>query len=90
MIDDATPAEARPTYGLGWEVDSGDIAPGPARYEVTYPHKHKTLKSGDLVRMVEDPRGNSLLLRVDWTLHRLTDESDQYVHLRLVPMEAQP
>ena len=87
--DEKPAADAGPVdLVLGPEVDAGKVVPGPALYEVTYAHNHKTLKAGNLVRMVEDPRYNNLLLRTDWTLHWLTDEQDQYVHLRLVPMEA--
>lgn len=68
------------------ELTAGEVEPGPTLYEVMFTHKHITLKPGDLVRMVEDPRCNNLLLRADWTLHLLTGEFDQYVHLRRAPM----
>jgi hypothetical protein len=84
----APPLGLGSSEGLGPEVDAGHVGPGPALYEVTYTHGHKTLKAGELVRMVEDPRCNNLLLRTDWTLHLLADEHNQYVHLRLVLMEA--
>ena len=86
--EDAGRLDSALSEGLGPEVDAGQVPPGPTLYEVTYTHKHQTLKRGDLVRMVEDPRYNNLLLRTDWTLHLLQDEHDQYVHLRLLPMEA--
>jgi|GEM_PF-7083369 hypothetical protein len=76
------------TEQLGPEVDAGKVACGPTLYEVTHTHGHKTLKVGDLVQMVEDPRYNNFLLRADLTLHELQGDHDQYVHLRLVPMEA--
>jgi len=70
------------------QMDAGEIGAGPALYEVTNTHCHNTLKAGDLVRLVEDPHYNNLLLRTDWTLHQLADEHGQYVHLRLVLIEA--
>lgn len=88
-MNEPKPAGASPVdLSLGPEVDAGSVETGPSLYQVTYAHAHKTLKAGDLVRMVEDPRFNNLLLRTDWTLHQLADDHDQYVHLRLVLMEA--
>lgn len=88
MNDRDSPENVGYTEGLGQEVDSGTVVPGPTLYEVTYTHGHRTLKRGDIVRVVEDPHDNNLLLRADWTLHTLADEHDQYVHLRLLPMES--
>jgi hypothetical protein len=66
-------------------MDAGDVRPGPAMYKVVYLHAHQTLKIDDLVRLVETPDHDNLLVRHDWTLHRLADKDGQYVHLQLVP-----
>jgi len=65
-------------------LDAGSAPASPRRYNVTWPHDHPTLKTGDEVVMVESPRPEmrNWLLRVsDMTLHPLKDENDQYVHL---------
>ena len=63
-------------------LDAGSVTASDIRYVVTIPHNHKTLKSGDVVVMTETPMRHNLLIRIsDMTLHRLTDEYDQYVHL---------
>jgi hypothetical protein len=84
----ATAAEKPASEEDGPEVDAGSIGPGETLYRVTYTHGHKTLKVGDLVRMVEDPRYRNLLLRTDWTMHTLADEHDQYVHLQRISLHA--
>lgn len=66
------------------DVHAGEVPCGPALYEVIDAHEHKTLKVGDLVRMVEDPHYNNWLLRTDNTLHALQNgQGDLYVWLRL-------
>lgn len=63
-------------------IDAGHVAPSSKRYRITFPHDHKKLKAGDIVIMTETPDFANLLLREqDMTLHRLADDSDQYVHL---------
>jgi hypothetical protein len=70
--------------GMSDEVIAGNVPCGTALYEVVFTHCHKTLRRGDLVRMLEDPQYHNVLLRTDWTLHTLQGEDDQYVHLRPV------
>lgn len=63
-------------------IDAGGVAVSPLRYRVTWPHKHPSLRIGDVVVMTETPRHENLLLRLeDTTLHVLADENGQYVHL---------
>ncbi len=63
-------------------LDAGGLAASPKRYVVTWPHEHKSLKAGDVVVMVETPKFDFFLLREsDMTLHGLTGNGDQYVHL---------
>lgn len=65
-------------------IDAGCIAPSCKRYEVILPHKHMTLEAGDIVIMTETPDLDNLLLREkDMTLHRLSDQDGQYVHIAL-------
>lgn len=59
------------------------VGAGPEQYIVTYAQKHKTLKVGDVVKMLETPSYCNVLIRViDWTLHDLQDSDGQYVLLR--------
>lgn len=68
----------------GPDISAGNVSPSTRRYEVTYPHDHKTLKIGDVVVMAETPKLENVLIRLtDMTLHRICDDSEQYVHLRL-------
>ena len=63
-------------------LDAGSIEPSTKRYIVSFPHAHKTLRTGDVVVMIETPRKEKFLLREsDMTMHWLTDDGDQYVHL---------
>lgn len=64
------------------EISAGKVPCGTTVYTVTNAHDHKTLKEGDIVRMTENLR----LIREDFTLHRLTDDNGQYVHLMEVPI----
>jgi len=66
-------------------IDAGNVAPSSKRYRVSWAHKHKTLSMGDIVIMAVTPRQDNFLLRLsDFTLHWLSDDSDQYVHLEEV------
>jgi hypothetical protein len=66
------------------ELSAARVPCGTALYEVVFTHGHRTLRRGDLVRMLEDPQYHNVLLRTDWTLHSLQGEDGDYVHLRLV------
>ena len=67
------------------QIDAGHAVVGPTRYRVTETHGHQTLKIGDIVVMGEDPiEFNNLLIREDYTLHKLFGQDDQYVHLEKV------
>ena len=64
---------------------AGSVPPSAAEYSVEYTHGHKSLKHGDVVVMTESPGFQNLLLREsDRTLHSLTGEHEQYVHLKLI------
>jgi hypothetical protein len=73
----------------GIELDAGHVGPSQTFYEVTCPHRHRTLKVGDCVRMAENVDFSNVLIRTDFTLHSLMDEFHQYVHLRALPKERQ-
>lgn len=61
---------------------AGKVGPSTTRYKVVCAHDHATLKVGDVVVMTEDrTRANWLLREADLTLHDLTDEHSQYIHL---------
>lgn len=65
------------------DINAMDVCPGPEQYVVTYAQKHKTLRVGDVVKMLETPSFCNVLIRVvDWTLHDLQDNDSQYVLLR--------
>lgn len=67
-------------------LHAGDAVPGPRRYVVTDAHHHKNLTEGSIVVVVGDPKSNNWLLRLsDMSLHHLTGQADQYVHLEPVP-----
>lgn len=64
-------------------LSAGKVAPGKFWYEVYIADGHPTLKVGEMVKMVETPAHENLLLRNDCTLHALQDKSGQYVVLTL-------
>jgi hypothetical protein len=64
------------------ELSAARVPCGTALYEVVFTHGHRTLRRGDLVRMLEDTEYKNVLLRTDWTLHTLQGEDGDYVHLR--------
>jgi hypothetical protein len=67
-------------------LHAGYAVPGMRRYVVTDAHYSKGLTEGNIVVVVEDPKSNNWLLRLsDLSLHHLTGQSDQYVHLEPVP-----
>lgn len=72
-------------------LHAGSIWPSRKQYVVTDAHHHKNLTEGNIVLVVEDPKNNNWLLRLsDMSLHHLTGQSDQYVHLEPVPAAAGP
>jgi len=62
-------------------ISAGKVCAGPNPYVVVELHDHKTLKLGDVVRMSESMNGDLFLIRTDYTIHSITDDYDQYVHL---------
>lgn len=63
-------------------LSAGSVEPSHKRYRVTGPPEHKTLNAGDVVVMTQTPTLQNMLVREsDLTLHHLTDEYDQNVHL---------
>lgn len=75
-----TPTPAAPAAGS--VLHAWNASPGRTKYVVTESHDHKYLTKGNVVVVVEDPQNNNWLLRLsDMSLHHLTGQSDQYVHL---------
>lgn len=68
-------------------MSAGKIAPSTSQYLVTEIHDHKTLAVGDVVVMSEHTKTlHNLLVRLsDFSIHEITDEAGQYVHLRRLP-----
>jgi hypothetical protein len=63
-------------------ITAGIVTPSQKVWVITDAHDHKKLKEGDRVIMTETPSFQNLLYRPsDDTLHDLSDDHEQYVHM---------